>query len=313
MMPLESDEPVLSREELDALLDRLSDKVSAGGWGASSRKEAANESRLVSLSLERASEQFGDRISRRMSNVFQTPVRFSLIDWRESDSEEFQELMVPFDRAAAFEVVPGAGRGLLMVGRTLLFQLLCLNFGASPGLKKSPVPNRAYTSIECRFYRRFADDLLAQLASAWSDETPIRPKITGLIGNNHVREEAAEDLYLATFDVAGFGEVCRLRVAVPMAAFEDRVAAAREVATHGAGHVEETVLDMSLAFRAEIGAIEMSLRDFSSLAVGDVLPLEEIEGGELLATVAGVPKFYAIRGAVGNRLAVQLSDRVQTR
>ncbi len=310
MMPLEADEPVLSREELDALLERLTDKTSGVGWSASSRKETANESRLVSLSLERASEQFGDRISRSMSNIFQTSIQFSLIDWRESEPEEFEELMVPHDRAAAFDLVPGAGRGLLMVGRTLLFQLLCLNFGASPGLKKSPVPNRPYTSIECRFYRRFADDLLGRLAEVWSEGTPLRPKITGLIARGHVREEAAESLYLATFDVAGFGEVCRLRVAVPTSAFEDRVAAAREVATQGAGQVEETVLDMSLNFRAEIGTIEMSLRDFSDLSVGDVLPLEEIEGGELLASVAGIPKFHAIRGAVGNRLAVQLQDRV---
>ncbi len=78
----------------------------------------------------------------------------------------------------------------------------------------------------------------------------------------------------------------------------------------GGGHVEETVLDMALTFRAEIGSVEMSLRDFSNLAVGDLLPVAEVEGGELLATVAGIPKFHAIRGAVGRRLAVQLQDRV---
>ncbi len=82
------------------------------------------------------------------------------------------------------------------------------------------------------------------------------------------------------------------------------------MASQGAGQVEETVLDMSLALRAEIGSIEMSLRDFSNLAVGDVLPVAEVEGAELLVSVAGKPKFHAIRGAVGNRLAVQLLDRI---
>ncbi|MDP6980469.1 MAG: FliM/FliN family flagellar motor switch protein [Myxococcota bacterium] len=310
MMPLEAEEPVLSREELDALLERLTDKSAGAGWSTTARKDTASEARHVSLSLERASEAFGDRISRSLSNVFQTPIRFSLIDWRESEPEAFEELMVPFDRAAAFDIVPGAGRGLLLIGRTLLFQLLCMNFGASPGLKKSPVPNRNYTSIECRIYRKIADDLVGLLAEGWSDETPLRPKITGLIGRSHVREEVAESLYLATFDISGFGEVCRLRVAVPTAAFDDRVAAAREVATQGACGVEETVLDMSLTFRAKIGTVDMSLRDFSNLAVGDVLPLDEVEGGKLLASVAGIPKFHAIRGAVGNRLAVQLQDRI---
>ncbi len=310
MMPVEAEEPVLSREELDALLERLTDPSAGAGWMTTARKDTANESRLVSLSLERASEAFGDRISRSMSNVFQTPISFSLIDWRESEPEEFEELMVPFDRTAAYDLVPGAGRGLLLIGRTLLFQLLCLNFGASPGLKKSAVPNRVYTSVECRFYRKIADELVGLLAEAWSEETPLHPKITGLISRSHVREEAAESLYLAPFDISGFGEACRLRVAVPTAAFDDRVAAAREVATQGAGGVEETVLDMSLTFRAEIGTLELSLREFSSLAVGDVLPINEVEGAELLTSVAGIPKFHAIRGAVGNRLAVQLQDRI---
>lgn len=306
----EAEEPVLSQEELAALLERLSDRSPGTGWAGQLRKETASESRLVALSLERASEMFADRISRDMSNVFQTRILFSLIDWREAEVEELEQLMVPNDRAVVFDLKPGAGHGILLIGRTFLFQLLCMNFGASPALKRSAVPNRPYTPIECRFYRKFAGELLDRLGEAWSEDTKLQPKITSLIGRQHVREEAAEELFLATFDVGGFGEVCRLRVAIPKAAFEDRVAAAREVASMGGGHVEETVLDMALTLRAEIGTIEMSLRNFSNLAVGDVLPVRGVEGGELLASVAGIPKFYAIRGAVGRRLAIQLQDRI---
>lgn len=306
----EEEEAVLSNEELEALLEKLSDKAGGSAWAGNARKDVASEEKLVSLALQRASEEFADRISRSMSNVFQVSIRFSLIDWRDSDPEEFEQLMVPTDRAVSFDVAPGAGRGVMLVGRTLLFQLLCLNFGASPGLKSTAPPLHPYTSIECRFYKNFAEDLLKRFGEAWSEETRIETKIAGLIGRDHVREEAAEELYLATYDVSGFGEVCRLRVAVPKAAFENRVAAAREVTALSGAPVEETVLDMELGFRAEIGSIQMSLRQFSSMSEGDVIPIDCIEGGELLATVGGVPKFHAIRGAVGRRLAVQLMDRV---
>ena len=77
----EANEPVLSQEELNALLERLSDKGAASNWRGFGRKEVSTEARLVSLSLQRASESFADRISRSMSNTFQTPIRFSLIDW----------------------------------------------------------------------------------------------------------------------------------------------------------------------------------------------------------------------------------------
>lgn len=306
----DSEAPVLSRDELDALLERLSDKGNQATWSGLPRKETGPEVRLVSLSLQRASEVFAERISRSMSNVFQTSIRFSLIDWRDTEPEEFEQLMVPTDRAVVFDLLPGAGHGIMLIGRTFLFQLFCINLGASTRLKKTAPPVRPYTSIECRFYRSFAEDLLGQLGDCWTDETKISPKITGLIERKHVRGEAAEDLYLATFDVSGFGEVCRLRVAIPKAAFEDRIAAAREVTSLSGAQVEETVLDMALALRAEIGSVQMSLRDFSTMAVGDVIPLDAVDGGELLATVAGIPKFHAIRGVVGRRLAVQLTDRI---
>lgn len=306
----EEQEPVLSQDELSALLERLADKAVSSNWSGIARKDAASEARMVSLSLQRASEVFAERVSRSMSNVFQTTLRFSLIDWRESEPEEFEQIMVAYDRAVTFEAVPGTGHGIMLIGRTLLYQLLCLNLGANPALKKSSLPMRPYTSIECRFYRTYAEDLLERLGEAWSDSTQIAPKISGLIERKHVKEELAEGLYLATFDVAGFGEVCRLRVAVPQAAFEDRVAAAREVASLQGARVEESLLDMSVDVRVEVGEVQMSLRDFSKMSVGDVIPLEGFEGGELVANVAGVPKFHAIRGAVGRRLAVQLTDRI---
>ena len=310
MKNTESQEPVLSPEELEVLLERLSEKGGTASWSGLSRKEVGTEARLVSHSLQRASEVFADRISRSMSNVFQTSIRFTLIDWRDTEPEEFEQLMVPTDRAVVFDLVPGAGRGILLIGRTFLFHLFCINLGASTGLKKTAPPVRAYTSIEQRFYRSFSVDLLERLGECWSDRTKIDPKITGLIERKHVQEEIPEDLYLATFDVSGFGDVCRMRVAVPKAAFEDRIAAAREVASLSGAQVEETVLDMGLEFRAEIGSVQMSLRDFSNMSVGDVIPLDCVDGGELLTTVAGIPKFHAIRGAVGRRLAVQLTDRI---
>lgn len=306
----ENEEPVLSREELDALLERLSDRGPGGAWAGASRKDSASEAKIVSLSLQRSSIEFAEQITRSMSNLFQTSIQITLIDWRSSEPEEFQQLMVANDKAIAFDLVPGAGHGLLLVGKTLFFQLLCLNFGADPNIKSSTPPSRPYTTIECRFYRRFVADLLAKLGECWSEDKRLEPKITDLISREHVKDEGADELYLATFDVSGFSEVCRLRVAVPKAAFDDRIAAAREVSSLSGAHVEDAVLEMGLDLRVGIGSVEMSLAALSSMSEGDVIPIESVDGGELLVTLGGVPKFFAIRGAVGRRLAVQLTDRI---
>lgn len=306
----EDQEPILSREELDALLERLADKGAGGSWSGSSRKDTGNEAKIVSLSLQRASIEFAEQTSRSMSNLFQTAIRFTLIDWRSSEPEEFQQLMVSTDKAIVFDLEPGAGRGLLLMGKTLFFQLLCLNFGANPAIKMGAPPLRPYTTIECRFYRRFVEDLLKRLGDCWSEDKKLEPKITSLIAKEHVKDECAAELFLATFDVSGFSEVCRLRVGIPKAAFDDRIAAARELSSLSGAHVEDAVLEMSLDFRVGIGSVEMSLSALSSMSAGDVIPIESVDGGELLVKVGGVPKFHAIRGAVGRRLAVQLTDQI---
>jgi flagellar motor switch protein FliM len=47
-----------------------------------------------------------------------------------------------------------------------------------------------------------------------------------------------------------------------------------------------------------------------NLQAGSVVPIDAASDGSLLVRVAGRPKFRAIRGALGQRLAVQLTERI---
>jgi flagellar motor switch protein FliM len=63
---------------------------------------------------------------------------------------------------------------------------------------------------------------------------------------------------------------------------------------------------MPVAVRVEAGHAEVPLQQVAALQVGDVIPLERSDSRGLLVRVEEEPKYVAVRGAVGARLAVQL-------
>jgi len=302
-------EAILTREELDALLASLELPAEPEPWRRVGVGSLAARSRAVSIALMRAMDAFGEEESRRMSNLHQITLRLSLIGWREVERWELAEAMLPTDKAVLFSVGSGGAEGALVIGRPLLFHLLALHFGAHPQSRTLPPPARPYTRIETRFYQRFARDLLEDLEAAWSSVLPLHPRITGVVDKEVVAEKADERIFYASFDVRGFGEVCRLRVALPTSALADLERSTRD-ARSGNAPVEEAVRDMEVEVHAELGTVQLPLSRLARLQVGEVLPLQTSEDGDLVVRVGETPKFKAVHGSVGSRAAIKLTERV---
>ena len=66
-----------------------------------------------------------------------------------------------------------------------------------------------------------------------------------------------------------------------------------------------------LGLRSPRSSIEMSLAELTNLRTGSIIPLDATESGDLLVKVEGQPKFRGVRGAVGNKVAVQLTERLE--
>ena len=98
-----------------------------------------------------------------------------------------------------------------------------MSFGAGPTIKPTRPPTREYSKIERRFYRsrregngRAVGNCLARVVS---DPAGLEwARLVALRWRNPTRENAI----LATFDVKGFGEACRVRVAIPADPFGTR-------------------------------------------------------------------------------------------
>lgn len=296
---------ILTREELDALLAEMPGLLAeraAEGIGTGSRD--------VDLELERASEAFGAEYGRMLSNRHERSIVFSLIGQRPIELAELAELMLPTDVVGSFQMLPKGITGAVLLSRPFFFEMLCLLFGAGAELKSTRPPTRDYTRIERRFYGRIVKEMLVRLEEQWQSVAPISLSFNGLLGRAAVGEGEPRAAVLATWDVKGMGEACRVRVAVPSEAFArvgaTPVKAAKERASTGV-----SVLDVPIRLRAQIGTAELPLVEVGRLKVGQSIVLDVPSDGSLTVCVGDRERFRGIAGTQGSRRAVKLQERIE--
>lgn len=299
------DAEILSRAELDALLAEM-----PGLLAERSAQSEGTGSRDSDLELERANEAFGLEYARTISNRHERVVQFVLMGQRPIDSSELAELMLPTDLVGSFQIAPKGLQGALLLSRPFFFSMLCTLFGAGASIKPIRPPTREYTRIERRFYVRIVKEMLGKLEEQWQSLAPVSLVFGGLVGRTAIGEGEMRPSMLATFDVKGFGETCRVRLLVPSEAFRRAGAVAPKVAKPiVSGGV--SVLDVPIRLRAQVGTAQLSLAEVGRLQVGQSIPLEVPTDGTLVVRIGDREKFRGIAGTRGAKRAVQLQERIE--
>jgi len=299
------DSEILSREELDALLAEM-----PGLLAERAADDDSGASRDTQLELERANEAFGFEYGRLLSNRHERVIQLQLIGQREIELSELAELMLPTDVVGSFQVMPKGIPGLILLSRPFFFQMLCMLFGAGAAIKPVRPPTRDYTRIERRFYARIAREMLATLEEQWQGLGVAGIAWNGILPRTAVGESEVRAAWLATFDVRGFSETCRLRIAVPADALRRSgsapVKAPKPIANGGV-----SLLEVPIRLRARVGTAELSLAEVGRLAVGQTIALEVPNDGSLTVQIGDQDKFRGIAGTRGAKRAIQLQERIE--
>jgi flagellar motor switch protein FliM len=309
---------VLTREELDALLASLAEESREreaaerpSGPFRRDVKRSVGRSGSALPALGRVLEQWAVDRGRSLSTTYQTPITCVLASWESVTQGELAETVLPEDRIAVFELGPPRSHGFLLPSRALLFAQLCLAFGSRPAGARAPAPTREYTRIEKRFLRFLCEQTLASLQDVWQDVVPARAQLVAVDEPQRLLDDAHETVLLASFELEGLAEFARLRLALPMAPFQRLQTAPKVVsAAPQRSDLAPAVLDTAVQLRVEVGSAELRLSELGRLQVGSVIPITPADDDALIVRVEGRPKFRAIRGTVGRRLAVQLTGRV---
>jgi flagellar motor switch protein FliM len=308
----EAHRAVLSREELDAILASASE----GAQGEEARYRhvagATSSPEFAWTQLARALREFGEEQARDLSALYQRTLGFTLIDLRSLPSQDFAAAMIGHDSAVLLRFQPELGVGALLIGRTLLYGWLTMSFGGQVDSAPPFVPNRRPSRIETRFLSSIAAELGTRLGSALARLGEARLELGPVVEAELVPTQTSPRLLVASFDARGFGNVARLRVALPESVFQSerpKLAAGRAGGA-GAPELALRLQGMPLRLRAEVGSAELPLGKLRRLRAGDVVPLRPASAGGVLLRVEGEPKFRGVPGVVGARVAVRITERM---
>ncbi len=319
MTQMAADAQILTREELDALLETFAEEQQArekspwpkGPW--SGEVHAAEESEVLNPVFQRAMERFAAEESKRMSAAYQSLIRYDLTGVSQLSSEEFAALLFAEDLIAEFSIDPPGETGFLLLGRPFFFALFCISLGARVKKAAKGFPTHRYTQIEERMYERIARELLEQLERSWPREKNARLQLVSIAPAGRIREYPKRTLDVISFDMSGFDDILRLRLAVPVEVMQAvgklKVSPER---TRSKRKVEEVIRGIPVTLKVEIGCAEIKLSELSRLKEGQIFPLHASDPKLLSVCVDGKEKFRAIRGTVGRRLAVQIAERVRS-
>jgi len=150
------------------------------------------------------------------------------------------------------------------------------------------------------------------IEAVWSSRTPVKIRIVDVLGPEFLPPSASK-WALASLDVEGLGDLCRLRMLIDSGLYAEDAdvediqvdQSERIEVAHG---MERQVLEMPVRVRVEAGHAQVPLQQVAALRVGDVISLERSDSRGLLVRIEEEPKYVGVRGTVGARLAVQLVE-----
>jgi len=298
---------VLSSEELDAILASVAG-AARHEEGAAPRRRSGPDLRTGALA--RPLRRLTDEQSRLLSTLHQRSIRFEPLGSESLTCGDFAGSLTPLDRVALIEFLPEGELGALLIGRSLLYGWLTMALG---GPRDTPlaIPDRAYSAIEERFLRGVAVDLTQRLEAALRMVRPVELCLRDVVEPHRIQSLAAPRLSVVSYDAVGFGDVARLRIALPGAWVDGIERRPLGDASKTGAPIGSRLMEMTVSLHAEIGGARLPVRRVAGLQVGDTIPLEPVEGGAILVRLENRPKFRALQGAVGSRLALQLTDEVQ--
>ena len=319
-------EDILSRDELDALMDGVKSGEVATEAGATApgevrahdfaRRDRALQGRLPGLDQiqERAARQLRDgyyRLLRRRCDITSDAVRI----------ESFEECLNALPASASVHVVrakPVRGNGFIAIDAPLVSTFVDYFFGGAGGSRRESNA-RELTVGEQRVVQIALREALGAFAAAWSNLTRLEFEIAGTGANNaYATLHASGDLVaVSRLHIAFEGGEGNLRFVLPYAAIEpmrglldgspkrERVEPDERWTTS----LREDVLDAEIELSSNLVETRIRIGDFLKLRPGDVIPVDLPDTVTLGAD--DIPLFHARVGTAGGNNALKLVEPVR--
>ncbi|MEW4369245.1 flagellar motor switch protein FliM [Paenibacillus kandeliae] len=320
---------VLSQGEIDALLAALS----SGEMDAEELKKEESErkvrvydfKRAVRFSkdhirsLTRIHENFARYLTTYFSAQLRTFVQISVVQVEQLPYDEFIRSIPKMTILNIFEAEPLEGRMVLEVHPNIAFAMLDRMLG---GTGTAPAKINALTEIETTIIERMFSRTFESLQEAWKTVIDLSPRMEALETNPQFMSLVSPNETIALIslstkigDTTGMINLCIPHVVIEpimskLSANHLFFSQKKEPAVEEVQALKERVHRAQLPVIAELGESRLSIQEFLSLTVGDVISLNKPVQEALSIKVGNQLKFIGSPGTVKDRVAIQINEIV---
>ena len=321
---------VLSQDEIDQLLQAIS-----SGDTEDADFMPVNDTRKIKIYDFKRPDKFSKEQIRTVSIMHETFARLTTtslsaqlrslvhVHVASVDQLTYEEFIRSIPTPTTLAVInmdPLKGNAVLEIDPAITFSMIDRLFG---GTGQGAKVSRDLTDIEQSVMEGIIVRILANMREAWTQVIDLRPRLGQIETNPQFAQivPPSEMVVLVTLETKVGEEEGMMNFCIPYLTIEPIISklssqfwfssVRRSSTTQYLGTLKEKLADVDMDVVAEIGTINMPIRDVLALRVGDVVRLSTVRVGDPLSlSVGNKKKFYCQPGVVGKKMAVQVIGKI---
>ncbi len=322
---------VLSQDEIDQLLTAIST-----GEIETEAVSQTQEQRKIKIYDFKRPDKFSKEQIRTVSIMHETFARLtttamsaqlrSLVNVHVASVDQltYEEFIRSIPNPTTLGIInmdPLKGSAVLEIDPAITFSIIDRLFG---GKGEGTKVNRDLSDIEQSVMENIIVRILGNLREAWNQVIDLRPRLGQIETNPQFAQivPPTEMVVLVTLETK-VGEVeGMMNFCIPYLTIEPIISklSAQYMyssvrsggTTENLNILKERLSMIGITVIAEIGIMNLTVRDVLSLRIGDVIRLPDVRIGDPMVLKIGTrDKFMCQPGIVGNKLAVQITEKLE--
>ena len=323
---------VLSQDEIDQLLQAIS-----SGDNETDDFKPVSDTRRIKIYDFRRPDKFSKEQIRTVSNMHETFARLTTtslsaqlrtlvhVHVASVDQLTYEEFIRSIPTPTTLAVInmdPLKGNAVLEIAPEITFIMIDRLFGGS-GDTGGKV-NRDLTDIEQSVMEGIIVRILANMREAWTQVIDLRPRLQQIETNPQFAQivPPTEMVILVTLEIKIGEEAGMMNICIPYITIEPIISklssqfwfssVRRSSTTQYLGTLKEKLSDVEMELIAEVGSMNVPIRDVANLQIGDVIRFNTTKVDDpLVLSVGSRKKFYCQPGVVGKQRAVQIIEKIK--
>ena len=323
---------VLSQDEIDQLLTAIS-----SGDSETDDFKPVSDTRKIKIYDFKRPDKFSKEQLRTVSNMHETFARLTTtslsaqlrslvhVHVASVDQLTYEEFIRSIPTPTTLAVVnmdPLKGNAVLEIDPTITFCMIDRLFGGRGSTTGNK--NRDLTDIEQSVMEGIIVRILANMREAWTQVIDLRPRLGQIETNPQFAQivPPSEMVVLVTLEMKVGEEEGMMNFCIPYLTIEPIISklssqfwfssVRRSSTTQYLGTLKEKLSSVEMDVVAEVGSIDLPIREVLALRAGDVVRLSNIRVGDpLTLSVGSKKKFYCQPGVVGKKMAVQVTGKLE--